>query len=163
MSKLLIYVYKVDSTLFLFNLFISFELLLLTNFLARIHHNWSRMLYVSIVLFLFMLTISVIDFLWHPIYWTKWMKPLSHIVIVSFIGLNLVRGINLRFDKHGTLTVHYALLLYYFVSTILFLIMEQLPNIHIENAALLWGINNLLSTILYATCIYHFYSLRKSY
>lgn len=161
-SKLLIYVFWVDTTNNLFKLFVAFEFLLLTNFAAAAHPQTKRIKTVTILLFVGMLSIYSIDILWHPIHWTKFMKSVSNILIITYISRNLLQRLQHGFEQPNLLIVYYALLFYYFVSTILFLIMDQLQLIHIENAAALWAVNNFLSIILYATCTYYLYSLPRS-
>ena len=163
-SKLLIYVFFVKTTDLLFNLFVAGELLLLTNFTNSIISQKSKFSKFYLCLFLCLVGISIFHEYVHPISWMKWIKPISNIIIVFELGRCLLYALKAGYptNSRGLFIVQFALLLYYFVSTILFLILNQLSTLKIEYAGYLWSINNSLSLSLYAVCLYYFYSTRKS-
>lgn len=163
-SKLLIYVFWAQKTEFLFNIFVAGELLLLTNFTNSVLSKKSRLSMVYIGLFLFLIAASFIHSYIQPVSWIKWIKPISNVIIVFELGRCLLNALKSGFQNYdrGLINVLFALLLYYFVSTILFLILNQLTTLKLEYAAYLWSVNNLLSFSLYAVCLYYFYSIPKS-
>lgn len=162
-SKLLIYVFSVEKTEFLFNVFVAGELLLLTNFTNSIVSKKSRLSMVYLALFLFLIGAVTIHNFIQVVTWMKWIKPISNIIIVFELGRCLLHALKSDFkvNNPGLFHVLFALLLYYFVSTILFLILNQLSNLKIEYAGYLWSINNILSCSLYAVCLYYFFSFQK--
>lgn len=162
-SKLLIYVFSVGKTEFLFNVFVAGELLLLTNFTNSIVSKKSRLSMVYLALFLFLIGAATIHNFIQVVTWMKWIKPISNIIIVFELGRCLLHALKSDFkvNNPGLFQVLFALLLYYFVSTILFLILNQLSNLKIEYAGYLWSINNILSCSLYAVCLYYYFSFQK--
>ena len=83
-------------------------------------------------------------------------KIFSHLVIVCFSAYYMIKALR-KFDKtkrDSFLPIYGGLLLYYAVSLILFLLLDQLTNISEQSAALLWGMNNLFSTALYSISFY---------
>ncbi|WP_138090672.1 hypothetical protein [Sphingobacterium daejeonense] len=162
-SKLFIYLLYATDMKFLFNIFVAGELLLLTNFTNSLapHKNQFSKLYLGI--FLLLIAASVFNE-FQPILWMKWIKPISNIIIVLELGRCLLFSLKAGYQNHSKklFYVQFALFLYYFVSTILFLVLNQLQSLNIEYAGYLWSINNILSCSLYAVCLYYFYSTRKS-
>ena len=163
-SKLLIYVFHAEKMEFLFSIFVAGELLFLINFTNSIVSKKNRISVFYIGLLLFSMGSALIHTFFQEVSWVIWIKPISNIIIVFELGRCLLFALKSGFKgtNPGLFNVLFALLFYYFVSTILFLVLHQLSTIGIEKAAFLWSINNLLSISLYAVCLYYFYSFRKS-
>lgn len=85
-------------------------------------------------------------------------KLFSHIIIVCTVGYYLINElVNLEVGKQKTfLIISGFLFLYYLVSIFFFLFMNQLTTISNYNASILWGMNNLFSSILYGASFYIF-------
>lgn len=155
MVKLFIFVLEVRSTYAIYPFYISGEFLLLSfMFLAEFssRRKWYLICILAAVLIFAkaMLgsssanTINNID------------KICSHLAIICMAGYALIRGLK-QFKKGNRLLAIYAcLFLYYSLSLFLFLLLNQLSRLSHADAYVIWGMNNLLSAILYGTSIYIF-------
>lgn len=91
-------------------------------------------------------------------------KVFSHLIIISMAGFYLVRMLKVdEFNMQNKfLFIYCSLFLYYAVSLFLFLLMNQLTTTSINNASIVWGINNVLSSVLYGVSFYTFLRLKRS-
>lgn len=90
-------------------------------------------------------------------------KLFSHLIIGGLTAVCLIKKLSgLEPGKQNFFLIVYAsLFLYYLVSVFFFIFMDQLTSIAPQNASILWGMNNLFSTILYGASFYTFLRLRK--
>lgn len=90
-------------------------------------------------------------------------KLLSHIIIVCAAGYYLIKELlNIEIGRQKLfLIISGFLFLYYLVSVFFFLFMNQLTILTNYNASLLWGMNNLFSSILYGASFYIFLLLKR--
>ncbi|WP_268223456.1 hypothetical protein [Sinomicrobium oceani] len=88
-------------------------------------------------------------------------KVISHLSIVCFSGYILIRAIRESGRIDYFLNIYSCLLLYYAISVFLFLILDQLTALTPRNAAVIWGMNNILSSVLYGVSWYTFLQLKK--
>ncbi len=122
---------------------------------------------------LFMLT-GIISFLFLLSSFTLWEnnqnvssgygKVISHLIIICMVGFYLIRMLKIyEFNMQNKfLFIYCSLFLYYSVSLFLFLLMNQLSTTSINNASIVWGINNILSSVLYGVSFYTFLRLKRS-
>ncbi len=90
---------------------------------------------------------------------TGYGKLFSHLTIVCLAAYLMIKKIRELETGNPLLIIYAALFLYYAVSIFLFLLVSQLTKITIP----IWTINNMLSSVLYASSIYTFYRLKKSH
>ena len=91
-------------------------------------------------------------------------KTCSHLVIISFSGAYLIktlRDFNLDSDNHF-LPVFSAIFFYYALALFFFLLLKQLPDISMQQASMIWSMNNVLSSFFYGTTIYTLLTLKRS-
>ncbi len=88
-------------------------------------------------------------------------KILFHLIISCAVAYLLIKSI-WNFEKMSLILVNYfALFFYYSISLFLFVLMSQLQEISLEKASIIWGMNNLMSSLLYCSLIYTFYKFPK--
>ncbi|MBC9796632.1 hypothetical protein [Sinomicrobium weinanense] len=88
-------------------------------------------------------------------------KVFSHLSIACFAGYTLIRGLR-HFEKENRfLTIYGCLFLYYLSSLFLFLLLHQLTDLNPQSASVVWGMNNILSSVLYGVSCYIFLRLKK--
>ena len=160
--KLLIFVFDVKSTNYLYPFYISGEFLLLAYlFIAEL--NASRKWYIFggiIALVIFIKTAVLADnslTIVHNI-----GKIFSHLCIICLAGYALVNELkNLKVGNNRFMLIYACLFMYYSISLFFFLLLNQLTTISHSDASIIWGMNNILSSILYATSIYVFALSKK--
>jgi len=86
----------------------------------------------------------------------------SNTIIISLTGFYLIKALkNFDYGKQNKfLKVYACLFLYYSVSLFLFISLNQLSNLDIINASIAWGINNILSSVLYGISLLTFIKLK---
>lgn len=89
------------------------------------------------------------------------VKVVSNIIIFGFAGFCLLQEIKKTKSDNRFLWVDALIFLYYAVSAFIFILHNQLGNMSIHHAYLIWGINNILTCILYSSFIYTFSRLKK--
>lgn len=89
------------------------------------------------------------------------VKVISNIIIFGFAGLCLLQELRKTKTDNRFLWVDALIFLYYSVSAFIFILHNQLGNMSIQHAYLIWGINNILTCILYSSFIYTFSTLKK--
>lgn len=89
------------------------------------------------------------------------IKVISNIIIFSFAGFTLLQEIRKNKSDNRFLLVDAIIFLYYTVSAFIFILHHQLGNMDIDSAYLIWGINNILTCILYLSFIYIFSKLKN--
>lgn len=85
-------------------------------------------------------------------------KAVSHLIIICLSGYYLIRALKVftREKQNRFLLIYACLFLYYMVSLFLFLLLNQLSTTTMLNASIVWGINNMLSSVLYGASLYTF-------
>ena len=160
--KLLIFVFNVKSTNYLYPFYISGEFLLLT-YLFIVELNASRKWYVCcaiIAAIIFVKTTLLTDNSLEIV--RNIGKIFSHLCIICLSGYALVNELkNLKIDGNRFLLIYACLFMYYSISLFFFLLLNQLSTISHSDASIIWGMNNILSSILYATSIYIFALSKK--
>lgn len=88
-------------------------------------------------------------------------KVISNIIIVCLSGYVLIQEIKGSETVNRFLLVDACIFFYYSVSVFTFIVQHQLAVISQQNASLIWGINNLLSSVVYGALIYKLLRLKK--
>ncbi|MDF2932468.1 MAG: hypothetical protein K0R36_1799 [Chryseobacterium sp.] len=89
------------------------------------------------------------------------VKVVSNIIIFGFAGVSLLQEIKKTNSHNRFLWIDAMIFLYYAVSAFIFILHNQLVNMSINNAYLIWGINNILTCVLYLSFTYTFLKLKK--
>lgn len=88
-------------------------------------------------------------------------KVISNIIIICFAGYALLMEIrNTDVDDRFVL-VDSMIFLYYGLSVFLFFLLRQLAEFNVEEAEMIWSINNILCSFMYISIIYTFARLKK--
>ncbi|MCY0970901.1 hypothetical protein [Chryseobacterium wangxinyae] len=90
-----------------------------------------------------------------------YVKVISNIIIFGFAGLALLQEIRKTESDNRFLLADAFIFLYYAVSAFIFILHNKLGNMLISHAYLVWGINNILTCVLYSSFIYTFLRLKK--
>ena len=90
-----------------------------------------------------------------------YIKVVSSVIIFGFAGFSMLQEIKKQNSTHYFLRVDAFIFLYYSVSSFIFIVQNQLANMSINQAYLIWGINNILTCVLYLVFIYTFFKLKK--
>ncbi len=152
----------IQNTGFIYPFYVGGEFFLLLSMFARVHGlsgKWYVL--VGIMAILMFVEAAVLWFYREDVVTAGYGKVVSHLSIVCFAGYTLIKG--LRDFRNGDrfLPIYGCLLLYYSASLFLFLVLDQLQNLTPESASVVWGMNNVLSSILYGTSCYTFLQLKK--
>lgn len=149
------------QNLFMYPYYIAGEFFLLAV-MSQVALQWtskSRIIIGVVTILLFLESFS----LWisNENVATGYGKIVSHITIISMIGLYLIRVVKgeLQMTSKKYIRIYTTLFFYYAISLFLFLVLEQLTLIEGDLAALVWGLNNLLSAFLYGMSFYTFFRL----
>ena len=158
--KMFIFIFETSDVHFLYPFYVSGEFFLLMC-LFRVELHMSKYMYIGIGLatwLIFIDTFYISNFDNHT---QHFGKIVSHIAI---IGLSAYILIKRMFDferKNLFLLVYASLFKYYAVSLFFFLVLNQLATLSKSSASILWGMNNILASILYGTSIYIFLSSKR--
>lgn len=90
-----------------------------------------------------------------------YIKVISNIIIFCLAGLSLLQELKKNKSDHRFLWVDAFIFLYYSVSAFIFVLHNKLGNMEINQAYIIWGMNNILTCVLYFTFIYTFLKLKK--
>lgn len=90
-----------------------------------------------------------------------YVKVVSNVIIFGFAGFSMLQEIKKPKSTHYFLWVDAFIFLYYSVSSFIFILQNQLVNISSNQSYLIWGINNILTCVLYLVFIYTFLKLKK--
>ncbi|MCW3159967.1 hypothetical protein [Chryseobacterium oryctis] len=157
-NKLLIYVFNIENTVFLYPIYIAGEFLILTTLFIRKLNLPKYWFVFSLLLFLifvvgrnFSMTSGVDDY----------AKVISNIIVICFAGSTLLQKIKSDKITNRFLLVDGLIFLYYSVSVFVFIIQHQLILLSEENYLLILTLNNILSSLLYLSLIYTVLKLKK--
>lgn len=89
------------------------------------------------------------------------VKVVSNVIIFGFAGFSLLQEIKKTNSDNRFLWVDAMIFLYYAVSAFIFIMHNQLVKMSIDDAYIIWGINNTLTCVLYSSFIYTFIKLKK--
>jgi len=89
------------------------------------------------------------------------VKVVSNIIIFGLAAFCLLQEIKNPKSDNRFLWVDALIFLYYSVSAFIFILHNQLGNMPIGYAYLIWGINNILTCVLYSSFTYTFLKLKK--
>jgi hypothetical protein len=157
--KIFILIIEVKSISFVYPFYIAGEFYILLRFLF-IPLKWNKKWNYLIGLISLLIFIEA-SYLWYHEhqYASVFGKAFSHISIIALSGFLLIKRIKESNEHQPFAIIYSALFLYYSVSLILFLLMNQLTETNI----VIWTMNNLLSSMLYGASFYTFQKLKKSY
>lgn len=157
-TKIALYYFGLPDANFLYPFYIAGEFFIL-NYLFSRKNNFSSGFIVPIlvsVLILMLLNGYVHQMLDHDD-----VKVISNIIIICFAGFTLIREMKEKHFANRFLFSDACIFLYYSVSVFTFIVQQQLSSISQMNASLIWGLNNLLSSVVYGSLIYTFLKLKK--
>ncbi|SDQ75780.1 hypothetical protein SAMN05421664_2477 [Chryseobacterium soldanellicola] len=152
--KISIYLLELENTDFLYPFYVSGELLLLGSlFISK--SNMSKYWYIPIAIlvgyFFFVNDAETNEF----------KKVISNIVVICFIGYSLLTEIRKPKAEDHFILVDAFMFLYYAVSVFIFFMLKQLKTLSNDDVYMIWGMNNILSSLVYLSIIYTFLKLKK--
>lgn len=152
--KIAIHVFHAKELNHIFPYYVSGELLLLgTLFIRKL--NLPAYLYIPLALMagFFLLNNDIIV--------NETKKVISSIVIICFAGYALLMEINNPKINARFIIADSLIFLYYAMSVFMFFVLRQLADFKMEDANMIWNVNNLLCSLLYVSLIYTFLKLKK--
>ncbi|WP_228434708.1 hypothetical protein [Chryseobacterium defluvii] len=157
MNKLFIFL-ELKSMPFLYPVYIAGEFFILTSLYAKkLGLTQYGFIPLSAVAGIFLISAPSLGFTIDNDY----AKVISNIIIVCLSGYALVQEIKGSEAANRFLLVDACIFFYYSVSVFTFIVQHQLAALSQQNASLIWGINNLLSSVVYGALIYKFLRLKK--
>lgn len=158
----LLALFRIEN-LFIFPIYVIGEYLLLVTMVIHALKIPKKWLYILLLLPLYIIVEVISSWLRVGYFEIENGKTISHFIIIILIGYYLIKSLkNVNHSKQSKfLPVYASLFFYYSVSISLFLLLNQLPHISIENASIIWGLNIMFSSILYSVSIYTFLQLKK--
>ncbi|WP_281612603.1 hypothetical protein [Flammeovirga sp. SubArs3] len=149
-----IYILESESTQQLYPFYVGGEFFVVINlFLSELKSTKKWQVITGIIACCFFIEAYVL-WLTNNDASTGYGKIISHLTIICFAAYLLIKNINELKNNGPSTIVHAFLFLYYSVSLFLFMVMNQLTDQNI----FIWVINNILSTVLYGSFVYTFYS-----
>lgn len=157
-NKLFVYFFELKNMSFLYPVYIAGEFFILNClYTKKIGLSKYWLIPLSVIAGLFLISAQyfglTID--------NDYAKVISNIIIVCLSGYVLLQEIKGSETVNRFLLVDGCIFFYYSVSVFTFIIQHQLAALSQQNASLIWGINNLLSSIVYGALIYKFSRLKK--
>jgi hypothetical protein len=162
LSTKLLALFWIDN-LFVFPIYVCGEFIILTIMFFIGLNIPIKWFYLAALLPILILTESFILNTNFFLFNIEISKTISHLTIIIFSCYSLIkslRNIDLK-QKNKFLPVYAGLFFYYTISIILFLLLNQLADISLEDASVIWGLNNVFSSILYGISTYTFLQLKK--
>lgn len=152
--KISMFFFRVKDLNFLFPYYVSGDFLMLgILFIKKL--KLPRFWFIPVILlacFFFIKTDGIPD---------EVKKVISNIIIICFAGYALLMEIrNTDVDDRFVL-VDSMIFLYYGLSVFLFFLLRQLAEFNVEEAEMIWSINNILCSFMYISIIYTFARLKK--
>jgi len=80
-------------------------------------------------------------------------KAVSHLLIVLMMGYALINELKFIDKGNELLFVYGSLFLCYTVTLFLFLFLDQLTELSLSKAHIIWGMNNIIASILYTVSL----------
>ncbi len=152
--KIAIHGFHVKELNNIFPYYVSGELLVLgTLFIRKL--NLTAYLYIPLVLTagFFLLSNDIIV--------NETKKVISCIMIICFTGYALLMEISNPKINARFIIADSLIFLYYAMSVFMFFVLRQLAAFKVEDANMIWNVNNLLCSLLYVSFIYTFLKLKK--
>ncbi|MDQ1097374.1 hypothetical protein QE441_000544 [Chryseobacterium sp. SORGH_AS909] len=157
-TKVILYYFRLPDANFLYPLYIAGDFFILNYLFLRKNSLTS----VPVLLILVsVLTFILVNGYLRPMVDNDDVKVISNIIIICLAGYTLIREIKEKHFENRFLFADACIFLYYSVSVFTFIIQQQLSSISQLNASLIWGANNLLSSVMYGSLIYTFLKLKK--
>lgn len=155
---ILAYFFEATDTSFLYPFYIAGEFFLLTSlFVSKL--NLPKIAFSAVVFltvaFLIVSNIPKIAFN------NDVAKVVSNIIIICFAGFTLLRQIKNGKNLSKFTLIDACIFFYYSVSVFIFVVQRQITNLSEDDYYLLFGTNNILSSILYSSIIYTYLRLKK--
>ncbi|TDQ08415.1 hypothetical protein ATK78_2928 [Pedobacter metabolipauper] len=160
--KLLIFIYSAKSTYLVYPFYVSGEFFLLSAMFItelKISRKWYIVNGLITAVIFIRTVLLVIN---NPGVTDNASKIFSHLLIVCLAGYSLIKALGSFEKKNKFLIIYACLFLYYSVSLLFFLLLDQLKMLSDFNASTIWGMNNVLSSILYGASLYTFISSKRS-
>lgn len=152
-----IYILESENTQYFYPFYVTGEFLILMSLcLAELKATKKWKLATGLVASYIFIETTILWFINEDAS-TGYAKIISHLIIICLVAVLLIKNIRETEKNDPRWFIYGALFLYYSVSLFLFLLMNQLT----EQSINIWIINNILSSILYGSFIYTFYSLIK--
>ncbi len=153
----LIEIFHSKNTTFLYPVYISGSFLLLTVLFIK-KNELSKFWFIPVLLFTFFFSIGDQCF---ESFNDDYIKVFSNIIIICLSGYSLLQEIKNAENNNRFLWVDAFIFMYYTISVFTFILQQQLPTFSLQNASLIWGINNILTCLLYISFINTFLKLKK--
>ncbi|MDH6250801.1 hypothetical protein M2347_000528 [Chryseobacterium sp. H1D6B] len=152
--KISIYLLKLENVDFLYPVYVSGELLMLSSLFIRkskLSYYWYIPIAVLMGCFFIESEFGSNDL----------KKVISNIVVICFAGYSLLTEIRRSKTSDRFILVDGFIFLYYAVSVFIFFMLRQLKSFSNDEVYMIWGMNNLLCSFLYISIIYTFLKLKK--
>jgi len=153
----LIEIFHSKNTAFLYPIYISGSFLLLTSLFIK-KFELSKFWFIPIIIFTFLFSIGDQCFEYFN---NDYSKVFSNMVIICLAGYSLLQEIKNVQNNNRFLWVDAFIFMYYSISVFTFILQQQLSLFSLQNASLIWGINNILTCLLYISFINTFLKLKK--
>lgn len=146
--------FHVKDLNFLFPYYVAGEFLILgILFVKKLVLPWYWYIPVALLAGCFALDTGIVT--------NEVKKVISNIVVICFAGYALIMEINNTKANDRFMAVDSLIFLYYGLSVFLFFLLRQLADFGVEQAGMIWSINNILCSFLYISIIYTFLKLKK--
>lgn len=146
--------FNVKDLSFLFPYYVAGDFLILGHLFIRkltLHKYWY--IPVAILACFFFLDTGIIT--------NEVKKVISNIVVICFVAYALLMEINNTKIEDRFMPVDCLIFFYYGLSVFVFFFRRQLADFGVEQAAIIWSVNNVLCSFLYVSLIYTFLRLKK--
>ncbi|MGS2738669.1 hypothetical protein [Sinomicrobium sp. M5D2P17] len=152
----------IQNTGFIYPFYVSGEFFILLSFFATAQDLSQKWHIAIVIMAILMFTeASVLWFNKEDVTAAGYGKVISHLSIACFAGYALLKGLKDFRKANRFLLIYGCLFLYYSTSLCLFLVLNQLRDLSPGSASVIWGMNNILSSILYGASCYTFLRLKK--
>lgn len=152
--KISMFYFRVKDLDFLFPYYVSGDFLMLGILFIR-KLKLPGFWYIPVILlacFFFIKTEGIPD---------EVKKVISNIIIICFAGYALLMEIRNTEIDDRFMPADSMIFLYYGLSVFLFFLLRQLAGFGIEEAGMIWSVNNILCGFMYISFIYTFLRLKK--
>lgn len=146
--------FNVHDLNFLFPYYVAGDFLILAHLFIRklnLHRYWY--IPVAVLTCFFVLDTGIIT--------NEVKKVISNIVVICFVAYTLLMEIKNPRIEDRFMAVDCLIFLYYGLSVFVFFLLRQLADFGVEQAGMIWSINNILCSFLYISLIYTFIKLKK--
>ncbi len=154
LSKISMICFKVKDLGFLFPYYISGDFLMLASLFIR-KLSLPKLWYIPVILLagFFLMETPGISY--------EVKKVISNITIICFTGYALLMEIRNTEIDDRFMAADSMIFLYYGLSVFLFFLLRQIATFSVEEAGMIWSVNNILCGFMYISIIYTFARLKK--